>query len=66
MKSQAIKNKIKEFKEKKWNRVMDGLGDFPVSSRLFWKEINKTKSAKQCSSIPNLRVGQTDYKSRKF
>jgi hypothetical protein len=61
--SNLVKLNIKSFKEKKWSRLLDGLGEHPVSTRLFWKEINKTKSSKQASSIPTLKVGQVEYKN---
>ena len=61
--SNLVKSKIKEYKEKKWFKVLEGVGDYPVSSRIFWREINKTKSPKQSSSIPNLKIDQTYYKT---
>ena len=58
-----IKLNIKNYRQKKWEGFIEGLGGYPVSSRPFWNEINKIKNPKQSSGIPNLKVDDIEYKS---
>jgi hypothetical protein len=58
-----IKKSIKEYTEWKWSLFLGKLGPHPPSSSLFWKIINRARSPKRTSSIPNLVVGDRVYSS---
>ena len=58
-----IKKSSTEFYENKWKNLLGDIGPYPVSSRKFWNEINKFKSAKQSSSLPNLNFTDRLYKT---
>ena len=49
-----IKSAIKVYTEEKWACFLGRLGPYPVSSSFFWRIINKARSPKKNSSIPNL------------
>ena len=48
-----IKKLSSEFYENKWKTLLSDIGPYPVSSRKFWNEINKLKSSKKSSNLPN-------------
>ena len=52
-----------EFYENKWKNLLGDIGPYQISSRKFWNEINKLKSAKQSSSLPNLNIKDRLYKT---
>jgi hypothetical protein len=58
-----IKKSIKEYTEWKWSLFLGKLGPHPPSSSIFWKIINRARSPKKTSSIPNLVVGDRIYSS---
>jgi hypothetical protein len=58
-----IKKSIKEYTEWKWSLFLGKLGPQPPSSSIFWKIINRARSPKRTSSIPNLVVGDRIYSS---
>ena len=58
-----IKKAIKNYTEKKWELFLGKLGPYPVSSRVFWKIINQTRSQKSTSAIPNLSLNNLFYKT---
>jgi hypothetical protein len=58
-----IKKSFKEYTEWKWSLFLGKLGPHPPSSSLFWKIINRARSPKRTSSIPNLVVGDRVYSS---
>jgi hypothetical protein len=60
-----IKKSIKEYTEWKWSLFLGKLGPHPPSSSLFWKIINRARSPKRTSSIPNLVVGDRVYTAKK-
>jgi hypothetical protein len=49
-----IRSEIRKHNEYKWVKFLDKFGAHPVSTRPFWKEINKTRSSKTSGSIPTL------------
>ena len=49
-----IRSEIRKHNEYKWVKFLDKFGAHPVSTRPFWKEINKTRSSKTSVSIPTL------------
>ena len=48
---------IKAYTEEKWATFLGKLGPHPTSSSSFWKIINRARSSKKNSNIPNLVVG---------
>lgn len=44
-------------------KKLNGLGHYPVSTRLFWKKINKARHGKKTNSIPNLKYMGTIIKN---
>jgi hypothetical protein len=58
-----IKKSIKEYTEWKWSLFLGKLGPHPSSSSIFWKIINRARSPKRTSSIPNLVVGDRIHSS---
>ena len=56
---------IKAYTEEKCAKFLGKLGPHPSSSSSFWKIINRARSPKKNSNIPNLVVGTKDYKSDK-
>ena len=51
---------------KKWELFLGKLGPYPVSSRSFWKIINKTRKPKSSGDIPTLRANKEIYKTDKM
>ncbi len=60
-----VRTSIKEYKERKWNHLLEKLGPHPVSTSPFWSIINRAKNPKQKPTIPTLRRSQLEYKSEK-
>ena len=58
-----IKESINIYSDGKWRQFLDSLGDHPICSRIFWEKINQTRTIKQTSNIPNLKVGEEEYKT---
>jgi hypothetical protein len=58
-----IKKAIKEYTEEKWSIFLGKLGPYPASSSIFWKIINRARSPKKSSTIPDLIVGDRVYKT---
>ena len=58
-----IKKAIKEYTEVKWSIFLGKLGPYPASSSIFWKIINRARSPKKSSTIPDLIVGARVYKT---
>ena len=58
-----IKKAIKEYSEWKWSLFLGKLGPHPPSSSIFWRIINRARSPKKTSSIPNLVVDDRIYSS---
>ena len=59
--SNKIKKGINEFADGKWSNFLEKVGDYSISTRKFWQEINKTRNTKQSSTIPNLVVDEVLY-----
>ncbi len=56
-----VKLLIKEYREKTWKNMLDKLGPYPVSSRIFWQKINQARSNNQAVSIPKLVKDSKEY-----
>ena len=54
-----LRKAIKEYTEKRWSHFLGKLGPYPASSSLFWQIINKARTQKKSSSIPNLLVNNS-------
>ena len=58
-----IRNAIKQYTSKKWENFLSDLGPYPVSSRLFWNQINKAREQKIVGNIPRLKFKNKLYES---
>ncbi len=61
--SNQVRTAIREYKERKWNLLLDKFGPNPVSTSPFWSIINRARNPKQTPSIPTLRRGDREFKS---
>ena len=61
--SNQVRTSIREYKERKWNHLLDKFGPNPVSTSPFWSIINRARNPKQTPSIPTLRRGNREFKS---
>ncbi len=61
----SVRSSIKEYRESKWNHLLEKFGPHPVSTSPFWSIINRAKNPKQKPSIPTLREGHLEFKSEK-
>ena len=52
-----------EFYDDKWKTLLGDIDPYPVSSRKFLNEINKLKSSKKFSNLPNLNFENRLYKT---
>ena len=58
-----IKKSIKQHTSNKWENFLGKLGPYPVSSRLFWNQINKAREQKNLGNIPRLKFKKKVYES---
>lgn len=58
-----IKKLIKEYKEKIWLKMLEKIGPYPVSSKIFWEKINQSRSKKLSTSMPILVKDSIEYKT---
>ena len=61
----SVRSSIKEYRESKWNHLLEKFAPHPVSTSPFWSIINRAKNPKQTPSIPTLRKGHLEFKSEK-
>ncbi len=52
--TKRVKQAIIAFENNKWQTFLDTLGEYPVSTRGFWQQINKIRVAKQSAVLPTL------------
>jgi exonuclease III len=58
-----VKTSIREYKDRKWNHLLEKFGPHPVTSSPFWSIINRAKNPKQTPTIPSLRKRDLEFKT---
>ena len=54
--TKLLKVSVKEYTQKRWSYLLGKFGPYPVSSRQFWRVINKSRNQKNSYSIPPLEL----------
>jgi hypothetical protein len=60
-----IKRMIKEVRNKQWSEFIQSVGPNPISTKPFWKRINRFRNAPISNSIPTIKEGGIEYKTDK-
>ena len=55
----TVKNEITKFNSRKWNNFINKIGPCPLSTKAYWKRINRVRNKKQQNKFPNLMINNT-------
>ena len=58
-KIEEVKKKITIFNSQKWKKFINKIGPNPLSTKIYWKRINRVRHKKKTTNTPNLFINDT-------